>query len=292
MTPTPRLLAAAALTLLLAPLWSRGAEPTVTVGRVRITRLQDAEFPLPAKLLSGIEPAEAKRMLGGSEATPTPANAFLVRTEDHLVLVDTGTGPKDGKLVERLKAAGVAPSDVDLVLITHFHLDHVGGLLDAEGGRAFPKAVVRASKAESDFWLGDPSKVPERARGSIPGIQAALAPYQAVGAFRPFGPDEVLGKGIRASPAAGHTPGHTVYVFGPAGKELWCIGDLIHFGAVQFERPGVAVGFDVDPARAVPAREELFQRAASTHAVLAGVHLFELVQLERKGEGFAAKAVR
>lgn len=281
----PHVKSALAAFALIASFALQAAEPTCTLGRLQITRIQDNEFQLPASLLKNIETAQAKQMLGGKETATTPANAYLVRTENHLCLVDTGTGP-EGKLMEGLKAAGVDPSQIDLVLITHFHFDHVGGLLKADGSRAFPKAIVKASKAEADFWLGDTSKIPERARETAARCRTLLAPYQAAGTFQTFGPDEVLDKGIRAMASPGHTPGHTVFAFSSEGKELWCIGDLIHFGAIQFERPGVAVGFDIDTDKAIPARKTFFQNAAKIQAILAGAHLPKLVQLKAEGEGF------
>jgi glyoxylase-like metal-dependent hydrolase (beta-lactamase superfamily II) len=278
-------LCAGALSLMATP-------PGQLIGRLRVITLQDTELSLPSSLLKGIEPAEAKRMLGGKDAAPTPVNAFLIRTPDCLVLVDTGTGPQ-GKLMQNLKAAGVDPAQVDLVLITHFHFDHVGGLVKADGTRAFPKALVRVSRAEHDFWLGEPSKLPERLKAGVPAIKAALAPYQVAGTYKPFAPGESLGKDIRALPAYGHTSGHTAYIFSSEGKELWCIGDLIHFGAVQFERPGVAVTFDTDSEQAVSARKDIFRQAAQSKAVLAGAHLAfpGLFQLQVRGDGFAATAL-
>jgi glyoxylase-like metal-dependent hydrolase (beta-lactamase superfamily II) len=184
----------------------------------------------------------------------------------------------------------VDPAQVDLILITHFHFDHMGGLVKGDGTRAFPKAVVRVSQAEHDFWLSEPSKLPDRLKQNLPALKAALAPYQAAGAYRPFGPGEDLGKGIRALPAYGHTSGHTVYAFGSEGKELWCIGDLIHLEAIQFERPSVAMVYDTDSEKAVVTRKDLFRRAAESHVILGGAHLTfpGLVQLQMKGEGFVA----
>jgi glyoxylase-like metal-dependent hydrolase (beta-lactamase superfamily II) len=254
--------------------------------------LQDGRISLEASLLKGAAPAEIGRLLGGQEAVMTPVNAFLVRMGGRTVLVDTGIGkdPEEdsGHLVERLAAAGLAPADVDLILITHYHFDHIGGLLKADGTRAFPKARLLVPRQEHAFWLQEPSQLPERLRGRIPKLKAIFGAYESAGAFRAFGEGEEPAPGIRAVPAQGHTGGHTVYAFTSEGQDLWCIGDLIHFGAVQFERPEVGITFDLAGERAIQVRQELFQRAARSKAVLAGAHLPGLVRLEPKGAGYAA----
>ncbi len=268
-----------------------------TLGKLEVISLQDGLFQLPASLLTGIKPEEANALLGWRDISPTPVNAFLVRMPHQLVLGDTGVGngagDAGGYLAERLKTAGVDPARIDLVLITHFHIDHIGGLLKADGTRAFPHAILRASQAEHDYWTGDGAKLPERAQKQLPALKAALAVYQAAGAYKPFAPGESLGEGIRVLPTYGHTPGHVCYAFRSEGQELWCLGDLIHFGAVQFPRPSVAVAFDWNPALAIAARKELFLKAAQAHAVLAGAHLAfpGLFLIEPKGEGYSAVAV-
>ena len=265
-----------------------------TVGKLAVTCLQDGLFQLPASLLIHIKPEDAKAMLGGQDTAPTPVNAFLVQMPHQLVLVDTGagTGAGDaaGNLQARLKAAGVDPAKVDLILITHYHMDHVGGLLKPDGTRAFPNAVLRMSQAESDYWTGDPERIPERNRKGLPALKSIVTAYTAAGKYRPFAPGEALGEGIRALPTVGHTPGHSCYAFSSEGKELWCLGDLIHFGAIQFAHPGVGVAFDSDSPKAIAARKDLFQRAAKAQAVVAGAHLAfpGVFTLKAEGEGYAA----
>jgi len=278
-----------------APITPQPAAPSpgpLRLGAMTVWALQDGRISLEASLLKGAAPAEIGRLLGGQEAVMTPVNAFLVRMDGRTVLVDTGIGkdPEEdaGHLVERLAAAGVAPGDVDLILITHYHFDHIGGLLKADGTRAFPRARLLVPRQEHDFWLQEPSRLPERLRGRIPKLKAIFGAYEAAGAFRAFGEGEEPAPGIRAVPAQGHTGGHTVYVFTSEGRDLWCIGDLIHFGAVQFERPEVGIAFDLEGGRAIRIRQELFQRAARSKAVLAGAHLPGLVRLEPKGAGYAA----
>ncbi|HJV21062.1 MAG TPA: MBL fold metallo-hydrolase [Holophagaceae bacterium] len=265
------------------------------LGQLQVWRLQDGRIPLAASLLKGLDAAEARRMLGAKDAADTPVNAFLVRMPGHTVLVDTGIG-KDpdedsGHLVEQLAAAGVMPADIDLVLITHDHFDHIGGLLKADGTRTFPKAVLRVARREHAFWTEDPSRLPERLRDRAPKLKALFGVYGKAGAFRPFEDGEELLPGLRALPAHGHTGGHTVYAFTSEGRELWCIGDLIHFGAVQFQRPDVGVAFDLDGDRAVKARQELFREAARRKVVLAGAHLPQIVRITLKGEGYEAVPV-
>lgn len=265
------------------------------LGQMQVWMLTDGRIPLSASLLKGLDAAEARQMLGGKDTADTPVNAFLVRMPGRIVLVDTGMGkdPEEdsGHLLEQLAAAGVAPSDVDLILITHDHFDHIGGLLKADGSRAFPKAVLRVARREHAFWTEDPSRLPERLRDRGPKLKALFGVYEKAGAFRPFEDGEELAPGLRAIPAHGHTGGHTVYAFTSEGRELWCIGDLIHFGAVQFERPGVGVAFDLDGAAAVKVRQELFREAARRKVILAGAHLPKLVRLTAKGEGYDAVPV-
>lgn len=274
-----------------SPVNASRVEP-LRVGQLQVWKLQDGRISLAASLLKGLDAAEARRMLGGKDAADTPVNAFLVRMPGHTVLVDTGIG-KDpdedsGHLAEQLAAAGVMPADIDLVLITHDHFDHIGGLLKADGTRAFPKAVLRVARREHAFWTEDPSRLPERLRDRAPKLKALFGVYGKAGAFRPFEDGEELLPGLRALPAYGHTGGHTVYAFTSEGRELWCIGDLIHFGAVQFQHPEIGVAFDLDGDRAVKVRQELFREAARRKVVLAGAHLPQIVRITPKGEGYEA----
>lgn len=239
----------------------------VQVGTMEITALLDGEVKLVPSLLKGIEAADAEKLLGGREGVPTSVNAFLVRIGQHLVLVDTGKG----SLPERLKAAGVSPESIEAVLLTHLHGDHVGGLITAEGRRAFPHAVLRLAQAEHDHWMK--GVFPEAYGPMIAQMKAALAPYQAAGAYRPFAPGEAPFPGVRAIAAPGHTPGHTVYAFSEGAHAFWAIGDLVHFERVQFQRPEATVTFDTDQSRAAKARLECWDMAAREDVVLGGAHL-------------------
>src|SRR5512133_756185 len=166
------------------------------LGQLRVWKLQDGRLSLAASLLKGLDAADARRLLDGKDAADTPVNAFLVRIPGRVVLVDTGIGkdPEEdsGHLVEQLAATGVAPSDIDLILITHDHFDHIGGLLKADGTRAFPKAILRVSRREHAFWTEDPSRLPERLRDRAPKLKALFGVYEKAGAFRPFEEGEEL----------------------------------------------------------------------------------------------------
>ena len=196
-----------------------------------------------------------------------------------------------GTTLERLKSAGVSPEAIEAVLITHLHGDHTGGLLTADGKRAFPKAVLRVAQAESDYWL-DPktlASLPEARKGMVAQFKAGIAPYQAAGAYQPFAPSEAPFPGVTAISAHGHTPGHTVYGFGDPKQPFWVVGDIVHVGAVQFSHPEATLIFDWDSGMAAGTRLELWKRAAREGAVLGATHLpFPgLGHVQTEGSAFA-----
>ena len=128
-----------------------------SVGEIQVMALLDGEIELPPALLQGIPSADAATFLGGKGAVVTSVNAFLVPSGAHLVLVDTGSGtsePGQGHLIEPIRLAGCDPAAVEAWFLTHLHDDHFGGLLTADGQRAFPNAVVYVSRAEAAYWLG------------------------------------------------------------------------------------------------------------------------------------------
>ncbi len=279
-----------------------------TFGRHRVTALSDRRGRVPADgqlgLFVGALPEELRALLpdGGVE---NAVNAFLIRRDDRVVLVDAGVGaPAGGNVRARLAAAGVAPDQVTDVLMTHLHGDHAGGL--HEDGRAvFPNATLWLAQAEADYWNDDAARdaLPEGRRGGFAGARAALAAMagrtrtfafvhpENPGNFAPGLPEDAAVRGnaelgaqgfpfsVVAVSLAGHTPGHTGYGL-PAedGRALLFWGDVVHRVDVQAPRPDVSVTYDVDPDKAAKTRREFLElqdatREVNIEVVVAGAHL-------------------
>jgi len=194
--------------------------------------------------------------------------------------------------LEQMKMAGVEPSNVDLIFLTHLHPDHIGNLTSADGKRIFPNATIRLSQTESDFWVGNSEALPANQQGQSNQIKKVLEPYIQAKAYSPFSATDNLGEGIKAIAAYGHTAGHTIYSFTSKGSEFWCIGDLIHFGNVQFKLPKASVNFDGNGKQALESRLEFFSQAATKHVIVGGAHLANFYRLQKEGDSFNATAVK
>jgi glyoxylase-like metal-dependent hydrolase (beta-lactamase superfamily II) len=210
----------------------------------------------------------------------TGDTGFLVNTGRQLILVDAGAGMwfgggALGRLVDSLRSAGYAPEQVDRVLVTHLHSDHVGGLTAQDGKRVFPNADVFVSKAESDFWLSPEiaAKAAKDVRPFFQSAQAIAAPYIKAGKWHTFRDSDVLDDGIKIISLHGHTPGHTGYEFSSKGKTILFWGDIIHQQLAQLSHPDITVVFDIDHAAAAATRNQLLPTLASEGAVIAGPHM-------------------
>ncbi|MBI2732842.1 MAG: MBL fold metallo-hydrolase [Aquabacterium sp.] len=252
------------------------------IGAFEVTALYDGQINLDGKLLKNTTPEQVQKLLARmfrTNPTPTAVIAFLVNTGNKLVLVDTGAakvfGPTLGQVLGNLKAAGYDPAQVDTVLLTHLHGDHVGGLLTPEGQPAFPNAQVYAAKADADFWLSPASlaNAPEDKKMFFKAPQDATAPYIKAGHFKTFEGTSEIQPGIKPVDEHGHTPGHTGYLFESRGQKLLILGDLVHNAAVQFSQPKVTIEFDNDQAKALATRMKVFGWTAKDALLVAGAHL-------------------
>jgi len=266
------------------------------LGDFEVTAVSDGTVPLPVDQLLQQPAAKTKAALANAHLavpTETSVNAFLINTGTKLVLVDAGAGnlfgPTLGKLLDNLRAAGYTPEQVDDVVITHLHADHVGGVV-AQGAMAFPNANVHVDKRDADFWLSKArmDAAPDEGKAAFQGAMVSLGPYIAAGKFKPFAADGEIVPGVRSMATYGHTEGHSVYVVESKGQKLMLIGDLIHVGAVQFDHPEVTIKFDTDRQRAAKARAQVFARAAKEGAWVGASHLQfpGLGHLQAVGKGY------
>jgi glyoxylase-like metal-dependent hydrolase (beta-lactamase superfamily II) len=248
------------------------------VGDIDVTAVSDGILNATLNNFVGITPAEAERMSGFPAAGPVPlaVNAFLLTFNGKRALIDAGSsstmGPTLGKLPDNLRAIGVAPETIDVVLLTHIHPDHSNGLVDDAGGANFPNADIIVSGEDLRFWverepLASDNEFRQR---NMAAARRAFAPYR--GRVRTISRGEAL-PGVTAHPQPGHTPGHTGWLIASGGDTLLIWGDIVHITGVQFARPDAALTFDLDPEAARRSRTRVFDWVATDGIRVAGAHL-------------------
>jgi glyoxylase-like metal-dependent hydrolase (beta-lactamase superfamily II) len=245
-----------------------------------VTALNDGFIMLPPEAVRGIAAADSAalyRSAGRRSPCRTAINAYLIQSPDGSVLVDAGCGgfmgPHLGRLPANLHAAGVLPAEVDRVLITHMHTDHVGGLLADDQTAAYPRARVMISVQELAYWSDRSNRdaSPESTRDSFDVVAQVQRAYN--GRIDTFENGAQIVPGIKALPLNGHTPGHTGFEIGSGTNALVIWGDVSHAPEVQMTLPDLTVIFDVDPDQAIASRRFIFERAASEDIMIAGMHI-------------------
>ncbi|CCG08224.1 MBL fold metallo-hydrolase [Pararhodospirillum photometricum] len=270
------------------------AFPSQQIGDFTITAVSDGYLHASFDFLANIDPADAARMqenAGMTDHTSIHINCYLVRSGGRTILIDAGAGgfkQWGGRLTANLLLAGIDPSEIDAILLTHAHPDHVGGLMDASGEAVFPNAELVAHHREVEFWQddGNLSRAPERARGNFLVARQAFDGYGD--RLRTFNAGEVL-PSITAMPLPGHTAGHTGYRLDSGDKSLLVWGDIVHFPQIQVPRPEVSIAFDQDAHLAADKRSRLLDLVASERIRIAGMHLGELgfARIERKTSAYS-----
>jgi glyoxylase-like metal-dependent hydrolase (beta-lactamase superfamily II) len=249
------------------------------VGDLIVTALNDGFIILPPTILQGISAEEQDTLYRAAGRRPpfaTAINGYLLQWAGRTVLVDAGAGgfmgPHLGKLQANLEAAGITPADVDTVLLTHMHTDHIGGLLAPDRTALFPRAVVMVSAFEIAYWRNrsNQDSSPETTRDAFDMSANVVAAYGD--RFVTFDRSNMT-PGIKAIELPGHTPGHTGFDFTTDIGPFVIWGDICHAPEVQCPRPGVTVVFDVSPADAMDSRRNMLTRAADEDLLIAGMHL-------------------
>lgn len=216
-------------------------------------------------------------------------NVLVINTGDKLALFETGMSSVKrndamGQLAANLKKSGIDPSDIDAVIPTHGHIDHVGGIMAADGSRNFPNAQIHIAQSDFDFWTDD-KRLGTPAEGSALAAKKNLLPNRDRIVFYKDGQDVL--PGVQAMHTPGHTVGHTSFVINSGGKSLFLVGDLMHH-VILIEKPRMEVAFDTDPKQGVETRIKVMDMLAAQRMTALVYHLPwpGIGHLTKQGDGF------
>ena len=274
------------------------AKPTVyrfKLGGYEVTTILDGAIQLdgPHPIFGADQKAEDVQKLAVENFLPPSRMAIsfspvLVNTGRELILFDAGNGaarrPNAGALRATLAEAGYSPEQIDVVVLTHFHPDHIGGLME-DGKPAYPNARYVTGQAEYDFWT--PA---ERASGPTENVhklvQSHIVPIAEKTTFLKGG--QSVASGVTAVESFGHTPGHMAYHIESYGKRLMVTAYLANHYVVSLQRPDWHVRFDMDKQKAADARKSVFGMIAADKIAFTGYHMpFPNVgYVEPMGSGF------
>ena len=256
------------------------------VGEIDVLVVSDGVLPIPAKTLAhNVDPAVRAAWLEDMFLPPEmldwPLNVVVVRSGGRTILIDAGLGadpdlhlPQAGRLAQRLEAAGIDLASVTDVVLTHMHMDHIGGLLiDGVKEQLRPDLRIHVAAAELKFW-----EAPDFSRAVMPpGFPDALrrAAKRFVNLYhdqlRPFEEEHEVAPGVVVRRTGGHTPGHSVVRLASGGDRLTFAGDAVF--QVGFDQPDWHNGFEHDPEEAARVRVSLLRELAATREPLVATHL-------------------
>lgn len=206
-----------------------------------------------------------------------PYTVTFLDTGRDLIVFDSGNGVTPagatiGRMIANMQAAGIDPTKVTRVVMSHFHGDHVNGLLNAEGSAAFPNAEVIVPEAEIAWW-GDATnetRSPEGQRANFANSARRLAPYAA--RLRRIGPDAEVVPGVRSVAAYGHTPGHTCYHVADGADQMMFVADTTNRPELLARRPEFHIIFDFDAVAAEATRRRIYDQVATDRIRVTGYH--------------------
>jgi glyoxylase-like metal-dependent hydrolase (beta-lactamase superfamily II) len=252
------------------------------IGSFELTALYDGIWyrPITDKFIRNAPFGEVENALADAfmpaEKLETPFTTLIVNTGRKLILIDTGTGgqisPTAGSLGDNLAAAGIAPNAVDLVVISHFHPDHINGIKDKDNALVFGNAEIMVPAPEWAFWMDD-ANLNAAAADLKPTFRNQRRIFSDIAErVTRYKPGLEVTPGIETLPAPGHTPGHTVFAIHSGGQSLMVLSDTAQHPAVFARHPDWQAAFDVDGDAAVATRKRLFDRAAADRMLVTGYH--------------------
>ncbi len=269
------------------------------VGDFEVTQIADGArtFPMPDQFVVNQKKEDA---LKAAEEAYLPKgqvtivfNPMVINTGSKLVLIDTGNGlgafdqtkGAVGQLNANMQAAGIDPKAIDIVLISHFHGDHMNGLKKADGSLVYPNAEVKVPSVEQKFWAeeSNASKTNGFNKPNFPSVKKAFEGIKVT----EYDWDKEVAPGITAIGTPGHTPGHTSYVVSSGNGKLLVQSDVTNI-SMFVEHPDWHVTFDNDPALAQTTRHKFFDMAAAEKLPVAGYHFWfpSLGHIEKAGAGY------
>lgn len=274
------------------PYWHR-----FVLGDAEVTVVSDGPLPLgdPSGTFTGVSKEDVKKMLADNflsrDNVVLEQNSPIVNTGDKLILFDTGMGtskafgPTTGRQQKSMAEAGIKPEDIDAVVCSHAHIDHIGGIVDANDKPLFPNAQIYISQTDFDFWtdegkLGSPVKdFVVHARKNLLPVRDRIVFFKGGQEFLP---------GVQAIAAPGHTVGHTIFMVSSAGKSFAFLGDLSHHSVLLLERPRMEFSYDTDPKQAAESRVKLLTMLATNKTPVMSYHFAwpGYGHIAKAGDGF------
>ncbi|MGL4813009.1 MAG: MBL fold metallo-hydrolase [Beijerinckiaceae bacterium] len=251
------------------------------VGDFEVTAINDGFFARPLEnFVRNAKLEDVQKAMGAAflptDKVPIPFTTLAINTGSKLVLIDTGNGnsgaPTSGTWMNNFKAAGFSADQVDAVIISHFHGDHINGLRLKDGTAVFANAEIMVPSVEWKFWMDD-ANMNKAADAAKPGFVNARRVFDPIKAnIKQFDWGKEVMPGIEAVQADGHTPGHTVFAINSGKGKLMAMSDTTNHPALFVRHPDWAAVFDMDADKAKTTRRKLLDRVAADKMHVAFYH--------------------
>jgi glyoxylase-like metal-dependent hydrolase (beta-lactamase superfamily II) len=277
------------------------------VGEMEVTVVTDGlrVMPLPDAFVRNAPKDQVNAALQAGffekDKLPLYFNPVVINTGSKLVAIDSGNGAgafeqskgATGQYHTNLAAAGIDAKSIDVVAISHFHGDHIGGLVTADGKPAFPNADVMVPAPEWAYWMdeGNMSRAPDAMK---PGFQNVRRIFGALGnKVSQYEPGKDIVPGIQSIATPGHTPGHTSHVVTSGSQTIIVQGDVTNLPALFVRNPGWHAAFDMDGAKAEESRRKLYDRIVADRLIVQGYHFTfpAAAYVEKDGNGYRANPI-